>query len=215
MKSQVSIQTTKQQSWVDATGITVPLKFVPAMDKKKEILAGNIYKKALAVEKILQELYELMNEATTEIRMMIKAEHDLKGKSVKDKKRESSITWFSFNKSLKIEADMHDIVKWNPTLMAEAHELLKDFLGKSLNADKEFIGELVMEAFSNSKGVIDSKMIFKLLKYENKLKNAKYSKACQLMREAQDIDKTKMYQRVWEKMEDGSYRNINLNFSSL
>lgn len=48
MKSQVSIQTTKQQSWVDATGITVPLKFVPAMDKKKEILAGNIYKKALA-----------------------------------------------------------------------------------------------------------------------------------------------------------------------
>ncbi|MGQ4827782.1 DUF3164 family protein, partial [Enterococcus faecalis] len=85
--------------------------------------------------------------------------------------------------------------------MAEAHELLKDFLGKSLNADKEFIGELVMEAFSNSKGVIDSKMIFKLLKYENKLKNAKYSKACQLMREAQDIDKTKMYQRVWEKME--------------
>lgn len=89
MKSQVSIQTTKQQSWVDATGITVPLKFVPAMDKKKEILAGNIYKKALAVEKILQELYELMNEATTEIRMMIKAEHDLKGKSVKDKKEKA------------------------------------------------------------------------------------------------------------------------------
>lgn len=214
MISEVKIYTSKNNIWVNANGDNVPVKFVPKTDKTKEALASNIHKAALSAEKQLNALYQLMNNAFIEVAKLVKEEYALKkGKDKKEGK--GSLTWFNFDRSLKIEADINDIVKWDNALMTEALSLLNEYINSSLNENNELIAGLVKDAFANSKNMIDSRKIFQLLKYESKIKNTKYLKACELIRNAQTIDKTKMYMRVWEKMEDGTYRNINLNFSSI
>ena len=144
---------------------------------------------------------------------MIKEEYAIKGKAKKEGK--GSFTWYNFDKSIKVEADINDIVKWDGALMTEALGLLNKYISGSLTESNELIKQLVNDAFSNSKGMIDSRKIFQLLKYETKIKNASFLKACEMIKQAQSIDKTKLYMRVWEKMDTGEYRNVNLQFSNI
>lgn len=210
----VKIHTSKDNVWTNAAGDNVPIKFVPKADKLKEQFAGKIHKAALNVEGCLNALYEQMSDAFKTIETAVKEEFAIK--NGKDKKEgKGSFTWYNFDRSLKIEADVNDIIKWDNALMTEALQLLNDYITGSLNENNELIAGLVKDAFSNSKNMIDSRKIFQLLKYEGKIKNAKFLKACDLIRNAQSVDKTKLYMRIWEKVEDGTYRNINLNFSSI
>lgn len=208
--SAVKIHTKKSPLWVNAAGDAVPVKFVPETDKTREALAAGIYKEALKVESALAALHALMNTATKEVLELVKKEYELKKRNHK-----GNITWYNFDKSIKIEADLNDIVKWDDALMTEALTTLNEYLESSLTDTNVLIKSIVNEAFSNSKGMIDSRKVFQLLKYENKIKDRRFLKACELIKQAQDIDKTKLYMRVWEKMNDGQYRNINLNFSSI
>jgi len=215
MKNQnVKIHTSKDSVWVNAAGDQVPFKFVPKSDKSKEAHAGKIYKSALNVEKVLNEFYELMREALEEIQKIVKEEYELKAKKEK-KQGKGSFTWYNFDKSLKVEADVNDIVKWDEALMTEALQLLNQYIDNSLNETNVLIKKLINDAFANSKGMIDSRKVFQLLKYEKEIRSVKFQKACELMKAAQGIDKTKLYMRVWERTESGEYRNINLNFSTI
>lgn len=214
MQVAVKTYTPKDTHWTNAAGDAVPFKFVPKSDKVKETLSAKIRKMALDVEVSLFELHRYMNECFGQVNQLIKEEYSIK--NGKDKKQgKGSLTWYNFDKSIKIEADINDIVKWDSALMTESLNLLNDYINSSLSDNNELIAGLVKDAFSNSKNMIDSRKIFQLLKYESKIKNAKFLKACELIKQAQSLDKTKLYMRVWEKQQDGQYRNINLNFSSL
>jgi len=212
--STVKIFTNKDAVWVNAAGDAVPIKFVPKPDKTKETLAEKIHKQALAVEDSLIKLHAFMSDAFAKVNELIKEEYSIKNGKEK-KVGKGSLTWFSFDRSIKVEADINEIIKWDSALMTEALELLNQYIGSNIGENNELIKGLVMDAFSNSKNMIDSRKIFQLLKYETKIKNAKFLKACELIKQAQSIDKTKLYMRVWEKSENGEYRNINLNFSSI
>lgn len=206
--------TIKNETWTNAAGDVVPVKFVPKSDKLKEGYGAKIYKAALNAESVLAVLYGLMSEAFIEIDKQVKLEFEMAKKRTKDAGK-GSVTWYTFDKSLKVEADMHEILKWDNALMTEAKELFDAYLRKNVSANNVFVNDLLTKGFTNAKGMIDSKKVFTILKYEKKVNDKGYTKACDLMKQAQDVDKTKLYMRVWEKMEDGSYRNINLNFSSL
>lgn len=130
-------------------------------------------------------------------------------------KEKGSITWFNFDRSLKIEADKNDIVKWDNALMTAAKDQLDAYLNSNLSETNELISALVSGAFANTRGMIDSGKVFQILKYQDKIRDKRFQKACELMKNAQSLDKTKLYMRIWERQTDGQYRNINLNFSSL
>lgn len=214
MNTAVKQHTPKDAVWTNAAGDQVPYKFVPKSDKVKEAHAGRIRKLALEVEKYLANLHQVMSEAFDSVSAMIKEEYEInKGKQKKQGK--GSFTWYNFDKSIKIEADVNEIVKWDGALMTEALTLLNKYISGSLNDSNELIKALVNDAFSNSKNMIDSRKIFQLLKYETKIKDRNFLKACELIKQGQSLDKTKLYMRVWEKTQSGEYRNINLNFSSL
>ena len=212
--SLVKIHTKKNNTWLNAAGDQVPYKFVPKSDITKEALASKVYKAAMATEAALATLYAMMNAAFAEISDMVNAEYELKN-SKKKQAIKGNITWFSFDRSLKIEANVNDIVKWDDALMTEAMKLLNIYISANMSEANELISGLVKSAFANAKGQIDTGKVFQLLKYEDKIKASSFQKACKLMRQAQAIDKTKLYMRIWEKEEDGQYRNINLNFSSI
>ena len=210
----VKIHTKKNNTWLNAAGDQVPFKFVPKSDICKEALAAKVYKAAMATEVALASLYELMNAAFGEISNMVNAEYELKN-SKKKQATKGSITWFSFDRSLKVEANVNDIVKWDNALMTEALALLNAYISVNLTEANMLISELVKSAFANSKGMIDTAKVFQILRYEEKIKAKGFQKACELIKMAQSIDRTKLYMRIWEKQEDGQYRNINLNFSSI
>ncbi len=209
----IKIHTTKDTTWTNAMGDVVPVKFVPQSDKVKEALAGKVYKAALHAESVLLALHTMMGQAFKDVSSMIKQEYELKAKKKKETK--GSLTWFNFDRSVKIEADMNEIVKWDGALMTEALELLNTYISANMTEANELISGLVKSAFANTKGMIDTGKVFQLLKYEDKIKAKAFQKACELMKKAQSIDKTKLYMRVWAKEDAGDYRNVNLNFSSL
>ena len=211
--NKVKIHTSKNATWTNAGGDAVPFKFVPKPDKAKEVLASKVYKAALNAESVLTALHALLMGAFAEVTQMIKDEYELKYK--KQKQGKGSLTWFNFDRSLKIEADMNDIVKWDHALMTEALVLLNDYLSTNMTEVNELIAGLIQGAFANSKGMIDTGKVFQILSHQAKIKHKGFQKACEMMKQAQSVDKTKLYMRVWEKGEDGSYRSINLNFSSI
>lgn len=209
----VNIQS-KKDKWTDASGNDVPQKFLLKSDKVKEAFAGKIYKQSLAIEAQLNAFHAMIREASETVLSIVRNDYELKNGKAK-KQTKGAFTWFNYDRSVKIEADVNDIVKWNSALLSEAHELLKEYITGEIGETNILIKGLVNEAFSTSRGEVDSRKIFQLLKYEDKIKNSKFLKACGLLKQAQAIDKTKMYMRVWAKQDDGQYRNINLNFSSL
>ncbi len=210
----VKFHTNKNTTWVNAAGDAVPYKFVPKIDKDKEAIASKIHKAALNVQAGLNALYQQMDDAFKTIRTMIDAEYELKN-SKKKKESKGSLTWYNFDRSLKVEADMNDIVKWDSALMTEALEHLNKYLSSGLTDANVLIQGLVKSVFSNRRNMIDTGKVFQILKYQSEIKNVSFQKACELMRNAQSIDKTKLYMRVWEKQPTGDYKIINLNFSSI
>lgn len=210
----VKIHKSTDATWVNASGDQVPYSFVPVSDRKKEALAAKMHKAALDVEKRLADFYKLMSDAFDAVKKMVQEEYSIKYNKEK-KQGKGSLTWFNFDRSIKIEADVNEIVKWDHALMTEAHDQLNKYISANLTEANELIAGLVTSAFSNSKGMIDTGKVFQLLRYEDKIKHKAFQKACELMKKAQSIDKTKLYMRVWEKTDTGEYRNINLNFSAL
>lgn len=208
----VKIFSPKDTTWINADNDSVPIKFVPATDKLKEALAGKLYKQALKVEAELAAFHASMEDAFTQVLKLIKEAYDLKGKKLTTK---GSITWYNFDRSIKLEADMNEIPKWDDALMSEAKILMDGFLSSNMSEANELISKLVSSAFSNSKGMIDTAKVFQILKYQDKIKNQAFQKACNMMKNAQSIDRTKRYMRIWVKDDNGQYRNVNLNFSSL
>lgn len=214
MQPAVRIYTEKDTIWVNAAGDNVPKKFITSADKMRESGAARIMKAALDVEQRLENLYALMREINAQVADAVKKEFELKN-GRKKKETKGGLTWYSFDNSIKVEISIDDVVKWDDAIMTEARKLFNEYIDHALSDDASLIKKMVNDAFSNNKGTIDSKKVFQLLKYEGQIKSEKFNKACELMRSAQRIDKTKLYQRVWVRMQDGSYRNINLNFTSL
>lgn len=214
MKAKVKLHSSKDAAWTNAAGDKVPVKYVSRADRKKEHLAATLHKRATQAEGVLQELHQAMNEACKEVAQQVRLEYELKtGKAKKETK--GNLTWYSFDGSIKVEANINEVVKWEDALMTEARGLLNEYLDSQLTDNQVLIKKLVSDAFTNHKGGIDSRKIFQLLKYDGQIKSSKYSKACELMRQAQIIDRTKLYMSISERLEDGSYRGINLNLSNI
>lgn len=214
MNSQVKFHTAKDAVWTNAAGDQVPRKYLSKLDISKEKDAARLHTAARNVELSLRVLHKSMYDATNEIAAAVRKEYEIKnGKRPKPTK--GNFTWYNFDNSLKVECNIDEVVKWDDAMMAEARKLLDEYLDSQLTENQSLIKKMVNDAFSNSKGTIDSRKVFQLLRYESQINSSKFRKACEIMRDAQMIDRTKLYMKISERQEDGSYRYINLNFSSL
>ena len=214
MKSQVKFHTAKDAVWTNAAGDPVPVKHISKSEKLKEAIAARILKKAVKLEEALIELLDDLQQSNMEIDAALRVDYELKTGN-KKKVGKGGLTWYSFNGDVKVETNINDFMKFDESMMNEAHLLVKEYIGSKLNEDQQLIASIATDAFSTTKGGFDPRKVFNLLKYEAKVKNARYSKACDLIRNAQRIDKSKAYHRISVRQPDGNYRPIKLNFSSL
>lgn len=204
--------TAKDQFWKDESGISVPYNRTTTLERKKERYANKIVKSAQNAHKILVTLKDEWNAANEEILDIIRNENDVKldGKG--------NLTWYNFNRTIKIEINVNEAIKFDEIKIEAAKEKLINLIRENISGD-DFIISIVEDAFQTSRGKLDAKKILGLQKHTSRIKSKdikdKWENAMELINQSITRPKSKSYQKVWLKEEDGSYKAIELNFSAL
>ena len=194
--------------WTDEQGITIPFTRINQSEKLKERFAGTITNKAMALSKQMEELHILIRKAETDIAQQAAKE----GKAVTKK---GSFTWYNFDKSVRIEVNNNDTVKFDEAMIAAAREKMDKFLSESVSNTEDIVKQLINSAWHSRKGGLDSKKVLGLTKFRNKIAHKDFQEALNLIEQSQNIDSSKKYYKVAVKDDQGQYKNINLQFSNV
>jgi hypothetical protein len=200
--------TAKDKTWKDAKGVEVPYTRTDALERLREKNAAILHKEALELEKRIAAFKLKTLDLHREV-----VEANAKKHEVDLSKSKGNHTWFDFARTVKVEADMQEKVQLDDMKVAAAHEKLMALLKDTVKSEVEFLPELINSAFENTKGQLDTRKVLSLLGYRRKVKHALFQEAMDLIESSINVAGTKQYFRISELMPDGSYRNINLNFS--
>lgn len=212
--STVKFQTSKDKIWQDAKGLEVPYSRVLPDERKKEKYAQRLHalaeKATINLDSLKQEADELCAELYAEAMEALKVSNK--------KTTKGNFVWYNFDKSFKVEVDIADRIEYDSLKLEAAKAMFDEYIKKHIGGSDDLISGLVADAFTTSRGKVDSKKIQTLISYKNRYKGAKYElwhKGCDLLIEAASVVSSKRYTTFSIRQEDGSYKNINLNFSSL
>lgn len=202
-------QRIKDKVWKDESGTDVPVEYVSPGMRLKERNAYIIARESKAINKRLRNFKQLVERLSDDVYR--KAMEEFKAKS--DGK--GNFTWFNFDRSIKIEVSISDRIDFDDLAIKASKEKLDNFLTENLISNMEFIKDLVIDAFSTSRGKIDAKKVFQLMKYRTKIHHPLFQEAINILSEGIRRPGSKTYFRIWEREADGSYKLIELNFSAL
>lgn len=196
--------------WTDESGQQIPYNRTTKVERLHERSAAKIAREAINLNKRLNTFNNVITELSNEA-----YEAFMDSKEVK-KVTKGNYTWYNFDRSIKIEINVNEPIKFDELTITAAKEKLDTFLDRNITSKNEFIKQMVIDAFETQRnGQLDTKQVLKLTRYETKVKNELFSEAIKLIREAIRRPKSKTYRRVWIKDEQGSYKNIELNLSSI
>ncbi|MFK5855407.1 MAG: DUF3164 family protein [Bacteroidota bacterium] len=192
--------------WKDHEGNTVPSQYVPIVDKQRDRAANRILKKAMTlnsqIAKFKNESFNLCDKLHTALLKQNNIKVDGKG----------NYTLTSFDKSIKIEVSLQKRVEFDDRITL-AHEKIKEFLiAKTGDAGHE-IQEIINHAFQVDKGRMDTKRILGLFKY--KITHKLWLEAMELVKQSISTNVSNRYMRIWQKGDNGEYKAVDLNFSSI
>lgn len=195
--------------WRDESGVAIPYSRTTKTERLMERSTGRIIKEARAAHTRLASLKALIAKLTAEAYASFMAEKDVKpGKG--------NFTMYNFDRSIKVEVNVNEPIVFDDMGIAAAKEKFDEFLQTNVSATSDFIKQMILEAFETTRGrKLDTKRVMNLVRYRNKVNNAVFSEAVQLIEESIRHPHTKTYYKVYERQENGSYQHIELNFASL
>ncbi len=203
------IQKVKDEKWINESGESVPVKYIGAGDRLKEKHAAILLKEAKFASEKLQGFKTQMSKLCDEVYAKMAEEFKIKAVS------KGNYSWFNFDRSIKIEVSISERIDFDDIAIKACKEKLDEFLNTNLSTKQEFVKELVTDAFSTTRGKLDAKKVMSLLKYRTKITDTIFQDALNLLEGSIRRPDSKKYFRIWEREEDGSYKLIDLNFSSL
>jgi len=203
------MQTSKQKFWKDETGMDIPLARVTAEERLREKQAAKIVADAKKINELLSAFKYQVSQTCEDVYNEYMKARQITAPS------KGNFTWFNFDRSVKIEVSVNERIEFDDLTMVACRAKLNEFLTASIDSKVEFIKELVNEAFSTSRGRLDSKKVMGLLKYRSKISEARFTEAMDLLEQSIRRSTSKAYFRVWEKDSAGEYQVIDLNFSSI
>ena len=156
--------TTKDKIWIDESGTQIPYNRTTPIERKKEKHAFNLLKKGQNVTKILAELKAAVKEASDEV---LNAEREASNVKLSEK---GNYTWYNFDKSIKIQVDVNEPIKFDEIKIASAKEKLMNLIRTNINGD-DFIISIAEDAFQTSSGKLDPKKILGLRKHSSRIRN--------------------------------------------
>ena len=202
-------QKSTEQFWVDEAGTQIPYarttKSERLMEKESKRICGDAIRINLELSTFKNRLKEICEEVYA-------AYMEEKGA---DKKGKGNFNWFNFDRSIKIEVSINDRIEFDDLGITACKAKLDEFLNGSVESKDDAVKALVMDAFNNTKGKLDSKKVMNLLRYKSKIKAVLFQQAMELLEQSIRKPDSKMYFRVWTKNDEGQYTNIDLNFSSI
>ncbi len=201
------IQQAKEKHWIDVDGAPVPKKYIDATTLKKERVIGKVVNKTLAFQKKAIELKEAIMAECDDLYVEL-----MKQAGVKIEERKGNYQLASFDKSVKIEMKVSDRIEFDEHINF-AQEKIKEFLAKKTVGIDSDLSELINSAFQTKKNRLDTKSIFKL--FTLKINHPIWEEAMSLIKKSIQKNKSVRYLAVYEKDEEGKYKQIQLNFSSL
>lgn len=206
----INQQRLSDKIWTDESGQQIPANRTTKVERLHERSSARIAREALRVNKQLTAFNDLITELSNEA-----YEAFMDSKEVK-KVTKGNYTWYNFDRSIKIEINVNEPIKFDELTITAAKEKLDSFLDKNITSKNEFIKQMVIDAFETQRnGQLDTKQVLKLTRYESKVKSPLFSEAIKLIREAIRRPKSKTYRRVWLKDENGQYQNVELNLTSI
>ncbi|MDZ4210433.1 MAG: DUF3164 family protein [Methylotenera sp.] len=203
------IQTRKDKQWYDESGNLIPFARLTKLEVMRESEISKILKDAIFINKKLREFKDAVRDASERIVQEFMEQKNLESIG------KGNVTLYNFDRSVKVEVSISDRIEFDDLTMKACKEKFDSFLADNVEERQQFIKEMVNDAFSTSRGKLDSKKVMGLLKYESKVKDAKFQEAMTLLKESIRRPDSRTYYRVWLKDGSGEYQNIDLNFSSI
>jgi len=203
------IQKIKDKTWKDESGAIVPVEYVSGGTRLKERNAAALAREAKSINKKLVSFKQLTGRLCNDVYRKAMEEYKAKADG------KGNFTWFNFDRSIKIEVSISDRIDFDDLAIKASKEKLDAFLSENIDSKMEFVKDLVIDAFSTSRGKIDAKKVFQLMKYRTKISHPLFQDAINILSEGIRRPGSKTYFRLWERDGNGSYKLIDLNFSNI
>jgi len=202
-------QKSTSEFWIDESGNKIPYSRTTKTERLMETKSAKLLRDAKSLHDKLSEYKTLFADVCEEVYQKFLAEKEL------STDRKGNFTWYNFNRSIKVEINITERVTFDDLLITSAREKLNQFLTDNIDGKMEFVKELVIDAFKTSKGQLDSKKVMNLLKYRGKIKDKLYQSAMQDIENSIRRPSSRRYFRISERDNNGDYKAIDLNFSSI
>jgi len=197
--------------WVDESGRKIPTKYITKAQKLREVSASKIVSKALSIQKLLEEFKDVIRKLSEDV-----LQKQMIAYGAGNREHKGNFTWYNFDRSIRIEVSVNDRIDFDDIAIKAAKEALDNFINESLDEKTLFLKELVTDAFSTSRGKLDSKKVLSLTKYQDKIEHPEFQRALACIRDGIRKPDSKTYYKIYVKnYVTNEYEYIDLNFSSI
>jgi hypothetical protein len=191
--------------WLDPDGEKVPEKYVPEHDKKRDKVVEEIFKRVKELENMMRKYkFEIANMANEYLNQMAEDfGEEWKGNA----------TLYNFSQDCGVEIKIHNRVTFDERLKV-AKKKLDNYIKNIVKGSKKEVVVFVNNAFrTDQHGNLDRKEILKLKRMD--IDDPEWKAAMELIDKSQVVQGTKTYYNFKIKKEDGSWKNVVLNFSRI
>lgn len=194
----------------DAQGLEIPLKLVPKIDLESDRIANKIAKEADKLSEQLRakkiEWLTLCDDWFEQLIIKLKTEDKTHGKG------KGNYTITSYDKTVKIEINIGMRIEFDSKLQM-AQTKINEYLEKITEGSADEIRLIVNNAFSTTRGNLDTKKIMSLFSYQ--IKHQLWLDAMEILKQSITTNVSKRYINIFRKDTEGKYQAILLQFSAL
>lgn len=183
----------KDEYMQDPQGRLVPISMIDTIDIERDRTVTEIFEDTKKIREQVNRFKERTNNRLNQFLTKSFRQHNVKFGGTK-----GNLTLTSYSGKYKIIKAINDYIDFNEKLQV-AKQLIKVLVNDAFYVDK--------------KGKINTNRILGLRRLN--IKDGKWKKAMQAISDSIQIIDSKSYIRVYERMENGQYKYINLDPSSL
>lgn len=205
----MATQKSSNDFWIDESGNKIPYSRTTRLERSMEHKSAKLLKDAKDLSDRMAAFKDDIARVCAEIYAAFMAEKEVKPTT------KGNFTWYNFDRSIKIEVAINERITFDELQISAAREKLDQFLTENMDGKVEFIKELVIDAFKTSRGQLDAKKIMSLLKYRSKIRQPLFQSAMEDIEAAIRRPASKTYYRVFERTDEGNYKLVDLNFSTI
>lgn len=199
----------KEGRWLNRNGKAISPTTIDTVTKRRDATVEKIVARARKLRAHMQKQKYLMQKDIDKYYEYL--QKSAKAKDFTDSKGNASLIDYAGLKKVKI--GISDVFEYDERLQI-AKSLMDEVALEKANDDEELVSMINVAFGVDSKGRPNRTMLTRLTKVKSK--DPRWKRACELIRESEDIIGSRQYLNIQERTErGGEFKTINFNFSSL